>query len=182
MEATLQNLIVNDPIRWPVLNFVRELRLPDCWVGAGFVRNAVWDNLHGRSSSLLDGDVDVIWFDRHRASEAEDDSLEIALRKADPTVRWSVRNQARMHLRNHDAPYVSSADAMRFWPETATAVAIRRTCGDCCEIAAPFGLRDLFHMVVRPTPRFAATKREIYEDRIQKKDWTNRWPLLRVEV
>ncbi|WRQ77412.1 nucleotidyltransferase family protein [Pseudomonas saxonica] len=30
---------------------VRSLNLPDCWIGAGFLRNAVWDYLHGRSPS-----------------------------------------------------------------------------------------------------------------------------------
>ena len=30
-----------------VLLAVRDLGLKDCWVAAGFVRNAVWDLLHG---------------------------------------------------------------------------------------------------------------------------------------
>jgi hypothetical protein len=53
-----------------------------------------------------------------------------------------------------DAPYASAADAMRFWPETATAVAVRRTAEGPCEIAAPFGLEKLFGLVLRPVSRF----------------------------
>ena len=29
------------------LERVAQLGLPDCWIAAGFVRNAVWDVLHG---------------------------------------------------------------------------------------------------------------------------------------
>jgi hypothetical protein len=50
---------------------------------------------------------------------------------------------------------------MRYWPETATAVAVRRNDEDGCEVAAPFGVDDLFGLILRPTPRFAREKRHI---------------------
>ncbi|WP_404943225.1 nucleotidyltransferase family protein, partial [Pseudomonas sp. DP16D-T1] len=50
-SSTIQAIISDDPIRRRMLEIVRSLNLPDCWIGAGFVRNAVWDHLHGRSSS-----------------------------------------------------------------------------------------------------------------------------------
>ena len=151
--------------------------MPDCWIGAGFVRSAVWDHLHGLSASLPNGDVDVVWFDPERADPGEDAALEARLRAVDPALDWSVRNQARMHWRNGDAAYASCADALRHWPETATAVAVRRTGRDGCDIAAPFGLGDLFALVVRPTPGFRA---QVYRDRIAHKRWAERWPRLRI--
>lgn len=48
-EKALQTLISSDAQRWHLLDIVRSLALPDCWIGAGFVRNAVWDHLHGRA-------------------------------------------------------------------------------------------------------------------------------------
>ena len=158
---------------------VRALRLPDCWIGAGFVRNAVWDHLHGRPPAPPDGDVDVIWHDPRQADPAEDRKHEAALRAAEPSIIWSVKNQARMHARNGDAPYASATDAMRCWPETATAVAVRRTREDGCEVAAPFGLDDLLSLTLRPTPRFAGEKRPIYAERLRTKRWIAAWPLLR---
>lgn len=158
---------------------MRSAGLPDCWIGAGFVRNAVWDRLHGRPVSPLSGDIDVLWFDPMRTNPSNDRRIEAALRATDPSVEWSVKNQARMHLRNGDVPYASAVDAIRFWPETATAVAVRRSERDHCEIAAPYGLDDLFDLVLRPTPRFANNKRQLYEDRIQAKGWLDTWPLLR---
>ena len=111
---------------------------------------------------------------------AEDKEVEAALRVLDPSVDWSVKNQARMHLRNGDAPYASAVDAIGHWPETATAVAARQAPEGSCEIAAPFGLGDLFDLVLRPTPRFAGEKRAVYLDRVRSKGWLAIWPRLRV--
>ncbi len=177
--SRVQAIISGDPARWRLLDVVRSMRLPDCWIGAGFVRNAVWDCLHGRAPSSLSGDVDVVWFDPERADPSEDRKIEAALRALDPSVAWDVKNQARMHLRNDDAPYVSATDAMRCWPDTATAVAVRRSDQDHCDVAVPLGLDDLFALIVRPTPRFAGDKRQICVDRIQTKGWLETWPLLR---
>lgn len=88
-----------------------------------------------------------------------------------------------MHVRNDDAPYASATDAMRYWPETATAIAARRSGAGGCQIAAPLGLNDLFDLVLRPTPHFREDKRTIYEDRIRSKSWCDTWPLLtRIEA
>lgn len=115
-----------DPLRWWLLELVSHLDLPDCWIAAGFIRNAVWDALHGRSPQPPLSDVDVIWFDPDRIEESHDRKIEKVLRAAAPSIDWSVKNQARMHSRNSDSPYRSATDAMRYWPETATAVAARR--------------------------------------------------------
>jgi hypothetical protein len=174
----LLSLLGRDHGRSRILGLVQSLDLPDCWIGAGFVRNAVWDHLHGMPPAQSNRDVDVIWFDPHRARPADDDALEARLRRLDPNVPWSVRNQCRMHLRNHDTPYISATDALRFWPETATAVAVRRARHDGLEIAAPFGLDDLFGLIVRPTPRFSEAGRGVYLDRVRNKQWLRIWPRL----
>lgn len=182
MASYVSSILRDDPHRWGVLDVVAALDLPDCWIGAGFVRNAVWDHLHQRSATPVCGDVDVIWYDPDRAEAIYDRELEAQLRAWEPSIDWSVKNQARMHVRNGDAPYISATDAMRYWPETATAIAARRKT-DSCEIAAPLGLTDLFALVLRPTPRFRQDKRAIYEERIRSRSWCDAWPLLtRIEM
>lgn len=178
-EPRIYSILRSDPFRWHLLDIVRALDLPDSWIAAGFVRNAVWDHLHNRSPSRPTGDVDVLWHDPAQTDPAEDRKHEAALRAVEPTIVWSVKNQARMHARNGDAPYASAVDAMRYWPETATAVAARRSGLDDCEIAGPFGFDDLVGLVLRPTPRFSGEKRTIYEDRLRVKAWASSWPLLR---
>jgi uncharacterized protein len=178
--AALQTILADDPWRSAVLAMVAALRLPDCWVGAGFIRNAVWDYLHDRPPSRHTGDVDVVWFCVERMRPEDDREVEAALRALDPAVDWSVKNQARMHLRSGDAPYASAIEAIGHWPETATAVAARQTAEGSFEIAAPFGLGDLFDLILRPTPSFAGEKRRVYLDRIESKRWLTIWPRLRI--
>lgn len=170
-------LLEADELRMAALSAVADLALPDGWIGAGFVRDAVWDHLHGRSGAPPAGDIDVLWFDPETADQAADRSLEEKLAAALPCYDWSVKNQARMHVRNGDAPYVSVADAMTHWPETATAVAARLVVG-CVEICAPLGLDDLFAMRLRPTASFSGRKHQIFRERLSSKRWIDRYPML----
>lgn len=176
----VSDVLRKDAARWHLLGVVAELDLPDCWIAAGFVRNAVWDALHGRRPNPQQGDVDVIWFDPDCLSPEVDREYEEQLRLSVPSIEWSVKNQARMHLRNGDVPYRSATDAMRYWPETATAVAARRQGFDQCEIAAPLGLDDLLQLALRPTSRFVTEKREIFDQRVKAKAWMLSWPNLEI--
>ena len=178
-ESKLRSILARDAARMALLAHVEALGLPDCWVAAGFVRAAVWDALHGRAAAAPTGDIDVIWFDPARATADEDRALEQRLHANAPGHAWSVKNQARMHLRNGDAAYASCNDAMRFWPETATGVAARLSKGEI-ETMAPFGLGDLFGLVVRPTSAFAGEKLALFRQRLAQKRWLEIWPQLRV--
>ncbi len=162
-----------------LLRHVESLALPDGWIGAGFVRNAVWDVLHGREidASQLN-DIDVIFFDPADVGKEREAGLEQRLRALAPGFAWSVKNQARMHRRNGDAPYRDTQDAIAHWPETATAVAARAV-DSRVEVIAPHGVGDLIGLVVRPTPAFKR-KMEIYRERLTVKNWLARWPKLRV--
>ncbi|MCT2400592.1 nucleotidyltransferase family protein [Novosphingobium mangrovi (ex Huang et al. 2023)] len=178
LQAELASLLTADPLRMEALRAVRALDLPDGWIGAGFVRDAVWDRLHGHSARPPVGDVDVIWHSRERTGHSYDEILEARLRASMPGLDWSVRNQARMHPRNGDRPYRSTADAMTHWPETATAVAARLDTGGGLEINAPLGLADLFSLRLRPTAHFAGARRPTFDLRVTKKRWLERYPAL----
>lgn len=170
----IATLIKQDVLRWHVLGLVEALNLPEGCVGAGFVRNLVWDYHHGRHSDCREEDVDVLFFDKAETSSSYDAKLERSLRELAPEFRWSVKNQARMHSRNRDEPYTSIEDAMRYWTETATAVAAMRRCDECI-IVAPFGTGDLTSMILRPTsalPRKVAA----FHERVRVKKWLDRWP------
>ncbi|MEW6638920.1 MAG: nucleotidyltransferase family protein [Pseudomonadota bacterium] len=170
-------LITREPRMMVLLGAVARLDLPDGWIGAGFVRNAVWDALHGRSPDCARlNDVDVVFFDRADLRRVHEQAIEVELARCCPGVPWSVRNQARMHERNGESPYADTAAAVARWPETATAVAARVADGRV-ELLAPHGVGDLLHLIVRPTPAFAA-RRAAFEARLRTKDWFTRWPRL----
>ncbi|HEX4507225.1 MAG TPA: nucleotidyltransferase family protein [Alphaproteobacteria bacterium] len=171
--------IARQPPMMDVLRLVEALDLPDCWIGAGFVRNAVWDALHDRPWSPSYGDIDVVYFDVGDAGAERDIALEARLARSMPGAPWSVKNQARMHAANGDPPYAGTADALAHWPETCTAVAVR-SIGSRVELLAPFGISDLVTLTVKATPAFAG-KPGIYRARIARKEWGRRWPRLRIE-
>ena len=109
-EARVLEQVTTGPWRRRALEAVAALDLPDCWIGAGFLRAPVWDHLHGFQRPTPLDDIDVIYFDsEHRAPEA-DQAQEARLGELAPGLPWSVRNQARMHERNGDQAYDSSAD------------------------------------------------------------------------
>lgn len=176
--AAICRLIESSAFHRIALDAVRRLDLPDWWIGAGFVRSAVWDHLHGFTAPAPLADIDVIYFDAARPEPSLDDALATRLMTIRPGLPWSVKNQARMHERNGDPPYRSSSDAVWHWPETATALAVNLDEGGTLRLMAPFGVDDLLAMIVRPTPRFREHRMAAYRERLHRKQWRRRWPRL----
>lgn len=174
----IATLCGNDPGMRAALEAVAAHGPPSAWIGAGFLRNAVWDVLHGRRPDVAWlADLDVVFHDGEKPDPAADAAWEARLREALP-LPWSVTNQARMHGRNGHAPYADVADAIAHWPETATAIAARME-GSAIRLLAPHGWDDLLGMIVRPTPAFAA-RPEVLARRVKEKGWLQRWPKLTV--
>ena len=178
-ETRLIKLIHGDAWRVDILKAARTLALPDWAIGAGFVRSAVWDHLHGFTERSDLDDIDLIYFDPQDLSEDREKALDKKLQKAAPGIPWSVKNQARMHLRNEDPPYRSTEDALRHWLETPTAVAVRLEPDDRLTLLAPHGLDDLWAMRCRPTASGLRRQNE-YSARMRAKDWPGRWPRVQV--
>lgn len=177
--ATLVALLRADAWSMARLRAVRGLGLPDWAIGAGFVRGLVWDRLTGKATRTPIPDIDVLYFDpADRRPEAEVPH-EAALAAADPGLPWSVKNQARMHLRNDDPPYRSTAHALTSWLETPTCVAVRLEADDALTVLAPFGLDDLFALRVAPTPA-GRRKPDQYRERLVRKGWARLWPIATV--
>lgn len=175
-------LVRDDDWMMRVLKTVADVGLRDGWVGAGFVRNKVWDHLHGYDSPTPLNDVDVAYFDPGDAFQASDERLERCLMQHLPGVPWEVKNQARMHCLNDEPPYLSSEDAISRWPETATATALSLGPNGELRLLAPHGLGDLLGLRVAPTPHFLSVpgKLRIFDDRVARKRWTEIWPKLAI--
>ena len=176
LENRLIQIISEDTWMMETLANVQKLNLPDCWIGAGFIRNKIWDKLHDFDRTPIN-DVDVIYFDSNSLSEQHESKLETQLKAIQPNINWSVKNQARMHLRNNHKPYSNCEDAISFWPETATAVAVRVNAKNELELIAPYGLKDLFDLNLKHSPR---SDYNSYLFRIHSKQWNKRWKRLNV--
>lgn len=162
------------------LKAVAALGPPSWCVGAGAVRNLVWDHLHSYDEPSRLADIDVAYFDPTDLSAEREAGWQHRLQAAEPRYPWEVTNQARVHVWYESyfgyavEPLHSLDEAVATWPETATAVGLTLQPTGAPRVIAPFGLADLFGMVVRRNP--ARVSREQYRRRIAEKRYAERWP------
>lgn len=75
------------------LRRVQSLHLPQCYIGAGYIRNYIWDVLHGYDLRELHSDIDVVYYDAQDLREARDIQLEQQLREETGNAKWSVKTR-----------------------------------------------------------------------------------------
>ena len=164
-----------------VLATARGERLPDWFVGAGAIRDLVWDVRFGDGfdPSRIE-DIDLVYFDPSDLSKDRDHEVEARL-----GPRWDVTNQAAVHTWFHTTfggdpvePLRSTEAGIATWPETATCVGARLEDDGSLTIAAPLGLDDLLDGVWRVNPVRVAP--EEAARRLARKAPEHRWPRLRL--
>jgi uncharacterized protein len=180
VDARLEEIIRSTGWLVRALEAARSVDAPDWLIGAGAVRTAVWDRLHGYENPTSVDDIDLVFFDARDLSKQRDRQVEAMLRAVLPDAPWDAKNQASVHLwypRKFGyavEPLRSSADAVATWPETATAVGLRLTDDEQLRVCAPLGLHDLLGLVHRRNPRRVSV--EEYERRLSTKRIAERWP------
>ena len=167
-------LLSNSPFHMDCLRAARQLDLPDWFLGAGFLRNAIWDHLHQKQVMTPLNDVDLVFFDRHHISPEFEEKTASKLREICPEVDWEVKNQARMHLRHSHQPYLNTTEGISYWIEVPTCVGVRLTQDDEFEFTAPFGLEENWSLDVKVNPRYP--RAELFRERVEKKRWLEIWP------
>lgn len=183
-EEALRTLVRASPWLMAALRAARALDLPPWCIGAGALRNLVWDALHGHSGPSPLADLDLVFFDAQDLSPARDAALQTHLQRALPDIPWEVTNQAGVHLWFESVfghavePLNSLEDAVASWPEYATAVGVRLEAGEGLTVIAPHGLDDLFGIVVRRNPKRVSI--ETYRQRVAQKHYAQRWPAVTI--
>jgi hypothetical protein len=178
-EDDIAKLIYTDQWMMDVLRAAETLNLPDWWIGAGFLRNKVWDAIAGRQSQQS-RDIDLVYFNAADTSRESDDAYDINMKQDHPFAEWEIRNQARMHYVNDFQPFTSTADGISHWVETATCIAVKSV-GGKLQFLFCYGTGDLFGLIARPTPFFATGELlNRFYTRVAEKRWQERWPELRV--
>lgn len=169
---------------WPALVAARSLNLPSWCIGAGAVRNLVWDSLHGYQTPSDLPDIDVAHFNATDLSAGHDVEIQCRLNDRYPFVPWEVTNQAGVHVWFESTfghpvtPLASLEDAVATWPEFATSVGVSLRDDDSIDVIAPYGLDDLFAMIVRRNP--ARVSIDTFRKRVEQKQYQKRWPRVRV--
>lgn len=168
-----------DPVNARILDELESLAIPDAWLVSGCVFQAVWNGLTGRAPGYGINDYDVFYFDPDTSWDAEDVVIKrCATALGDVTDEIQVRNQARVALwypQKFGQPYPPVANAtegLERFLAPCCAVGLRRVNGRI-EIAAPFGLDDLFAMTIRPNTLTTGPQAQ-YETKAAR--WKSKWP------
>lgn len=172
-----------NPSLMKALLAARSLGLKTWCIGAGAIRNRVWDHLHHIGCGDADSDVDLVYFDTD-ALPSEDGALQARLARLLPDVSWHVTNQAHVH-RWYEQSFgqavqavASLEEGISTWPEYATCVGLTLDAGGSMDVIAPHGLEDFFALRLRHNPMRAT--RSTFLQRVTSKRWLERWPELRI--
>jgi len=179
LQANTEALLRADPQRMACLHAAAELNLPDWALGAGFIRNLIWDHLHHKSEPTPLNDIDLIYLDHSDPQGLAEAAHEAWLIRRLPAQQWEVRNQARMHTRQLVAPFTSSLQALSHWVEVPTCIGVRLTQEGQFEWLAPYGFASNWSLQVSANPHCRQDK-QIFTQRIQEKGWQVIWPDLQV--
>lgn len=181
LEARLAGIVLSDPLTRAALFAARDVALPAWRIVAGAIYNTVWNHLTGRPSGYGVSDIDLAYFD---GSDLSWDAEDRVIRRAEPAfaalpVPVEIRNQARVHLWFADRfgtpgqKLRSTEDGLATYASRSHAVGVRLLADDTVDIAAPFGLSEVFAMHVRPNraldnaethARKAARARELWPE------------------
>jgi hypothetical protein len=161
-NARLDAILRASPRLMRVLGIASELALPQWRIVSGAIYQSVWNHLTGRDPDYGVKDYDLFYFEPSDISyEAEDVEIKraAALFPGELADMVEVRNQARVHLwfEAHFGeayePLSRTDEALGRFVAPAFAVGVRLEPDGRLDIAAPFGLEDLFAVRLRPNPR-----------------------------
>lgn len=177
-EREILRVISEDAWMMGILRTAAGLHLPDWMIGAGFVRNKVWDHLHGFDHEKVPtSDIDLIYLDRENSNEAKDIELSEKMRK-ETGVNWEIVNQAYTHDWHKRSPYKDAEEALGDWVETPTCVAVSLDKEGKLRLHAPHGIDDLVNLIVRRN--LAGSDTASYVQRVTSKRWQEKWPKLKI--
>lgn len=183
LRARFEAIVRADAGLMALLSALRDLRLPQGRLVAGCLYQTVWNHLTGRPPGTGIRDYDVIYFDRDLSWEAEDRVIRrVAAATTGCPGPVEVRNQARVHLwfeQRFGVPYPplrSADDSLDRYVSIVHAVGVRLEDDGRLDVAAPFGLDDVFGLIMRPNP--AATDRDSHRRKAERAREV--WPEIQV--
>lgn len=178
--AHFRTALHENPTLVEVLARAAAMNLPGWYLVAGCLYQTVWNVVSGQPAQAGILDYDLAYFDDSDLSwEAEDTVI-----RAGNTVfaglpaPVQIRNQARVHLWYEPKfglpcpPHASTEAAIDTFEATVACLGVRLEPGGRWRVYAPFGLSDMFNLVVRPNPVLAP--RHVYRAKTAR--WQRQWP------
>lgn len=164
-----------------ILEILERDEIRNYYVGAGAINQTIFNYYHGYEIDYGIKDYDIVYYDEDLSYEKEDIIIKRLENKfKDLNVFVDIKNQARVYIWYYEKygikrePYNSVEDAIASWGATITCIGIRLEKGNLV-VCAPYGLNDIFEMVIRPVKREFTKK--AYDVRANR--WMNKWPMLK---
>jgi hypothetical protein len=167
-----------------VLAQAAAMALPGWYLVAGCLYQTVWNVVTGQPPEAGILDYDLAYFDGSDLSWGAEDVVIRAGQTvfAGLPLPVQIRNQARVHLWYEQKfglpcpPYESTEAAIDTFEATTACLGVRVKPGGRWRIYAPYGLADVFNLVVRPNPVLAP--RQVYEAKTAR--WRGSRPIHRL--
>ena len=178
----LEEILFKNETLKEVLKRLEKSNLKNYYVGAGCINQTVFNYLHGLRIDANINDYDIVYYDEDTSYEKEDIVIKyVEELLSDLNIKLDVKNEARVHIwynekyNENRMPYTSVEDAVSRWGTTITCIGVRLENNNLI-VDAPYGLNDLFNMVIRPV------KTDFTEaDYIRKiNKWKKNWPKLTI--
>lgn len=177
-----KEIILKNNVLKTILERLEGYGLDNYYVAAGAINQTVFNYYHNNGMNYLIDDYDIVYYDEDLSYEKEDKIIkEINLLCKDLNVSLDIKNQARVHLwfKNKFGysiePNKSVEDAISKWGSTVTCIGVRLKNNELT-IFAPYGLNDLFSLIIRPNKENFIKKG--YEEKTRK--WKQNWPKLTI--
>lgn len=178
----LQSILMQNEDLWKTLKCLQQSKMENYYVAAGSINQTVFNYYHDYPFSYGIKDFDIVYFDEDISYEAEDTVIQyIHKLLEDVNISFDIKNQARVHLWYQDKfgkskePLASLEAGINDWGASITSVGVRLE-NDKLIVYAPYGLNDIFAMVVRPIKNNFT--KEHYIHRAEK--WKAKWPKLTI--
>ena len=179
----LEKVLAQNKIVSKILELAPKLEMPNWYLGAGCIAQTVWNFEHGFDLTNGVKDCDLVYYLPDISSEAQDAYIQRGKEIfKDIPLPVEIVNEARVHLWYEEEfgrkinPYKSSEEAINEWPTTATGIGVRYDENGRFVVYAPYGLNDLFGLILRPNKLKITEK--IYLAKVER--WTKIWHNLKV--
>lgn len=171
--------ILSHTILYDLMNLLDDSIIPNHYIAAGSIAQSVWNATMGFAPEYGIHDIDIIYFDQDTSAEKES-AVKATVHELtnDLHIPVDVVNQARVHLwygkESPLFPLKSAEEGINLWvPATSIGVKLHNK---RFTVYAPYGLFDMFSMIIRPNKLVMSEEYYIRKGL----EWKSKWNDLRV--
>lgn len=176
----LQDYLHMNSVLLELLYGLQEMGLPPYYVAGGAIFQTVWNVGLGRRPDEGIGDYDIVYWDEDTSYEAED-AIITKVSAAYPDITLDIKNSNRVKLwapQRFGTPvsqctYTNLEEPFSRYPFTCNCIGVRLE--DEPVVCAPYGLNDIFSMLIRYNIVRGAKSQQWFIEHKAKK-WKRKWP------